>query len=73
MASYTIELRKICELYGEDEVRKWFEAYNLDDYLTKEQQNLITTHGLWSKEKLSKKIINHYYTREIAFETPRTF
>lgn len=41
MAKYTIELRRICEIYGREEVEKWFSAYNLEDYLTQEQINVI--------------------------------
>ena len=29
MASYTIELRRVCDIYGRDEVEKWFKDYNI--------------------------------------------
>lgn len=73
MATYTIELRKICEIYGRDEVENWFKNYNLEDYLTPLQIETINKNGTWSKEKLAKKIVNHYYMREIGFETPYLF
>ena len=37
MATYTIELRKICDIYGRDEVESWFKNYKLEDYLTSTQ------------------------------------
>ena len=29
MAKYTIELRKICDIYGREEVEKWFKDYDI--------------------------------------------
>lgn len=29
--------------------------------------------GTWSKDKLAKKIVDHYFMREIGFETPALF
>ena len=73
MSSYTMELRKVCDIYSREEVESWFSSYNLEDYLTEEQIQTITTAGMWSKQKLAKQIIDHYYMREIGFETPYLF
>lgn len=73
MASYTIELRRIIELYGEDEVKSWFSSYNINDYLTEEQAEAVKNLKIFNPEKLAEKIINHYYMREIGFETPYLF
>lgn len=73
MSKYTIELRNVMMIYGEETVKNWFMDYDLDDYLTTEQQAVITTAGLWTKEKLADKIINHFYMREIGLETPELF
>lgn len=73
MASYTIELRKVCELYGRNTVENWFKDYNIEDYLTSKQIETIENANIWSKEKLAKKIVDHYYMREIGFETPALF
>ena len=73
MASYTIELRRVCELYGREEVENWFKSYNLSDFLTPEQINQIEKYNVWSKEKLASKIVDHYFMREIGFETPALF
>lgn len=73
MSKYTIELRNVIMLYGEQTVKGWFMDYNLEDYLTTEQIETIEAAGLWTKEKLADKIINHFYMREIGLETPALF
>ena len=80
MAKYTMELRTIFEkdkyiknLYTREDVEGWFKQYNLSDYLTQEQIDLIESNGIWSKDKLAKKIVDHYYMREIGFETIALF
>ena len=73
MADYTLELRRVAEIYGENEVKSWFSDYNLDDFLTNDQKIDIISRGVWSKEKLAQKIYEHYYMREIGFETPAMF
>ena len=62
-------LQEICELLTREEVESWFLNYNLNDYLTDEQISLITSAGVWNKEKLARKIVDHYYVPEIGFET----
>ena len=73
MSKYTIELRNIIMIYGEETVKSWFMDYDLEDYLTPDQIETIETAGLWTKEKLADKIINHFYMREIGLETPALF
>lgn len=73
MANYTIELRRICDIYGRDEVEKWFKDYNIANYLTPKQIEQIEKFGVWSKDRLAEKIVDHYYMREIGFETPSLF
>ena len=73
MSKYTIELRNIIMIYGEETVKNWFMDYELSDYLTPDQIETIETAGLWTKEKLADKIINHFYMREIGLETPALF
>ena len=76
MAKYTMELREIfttCKysppLYSREEVENWFKSYDISNYLTAEQINVIEETGLWSKDRLATKIVDHYYMREIGFET----
>lgn len=73
MASYTIELRRICDIFGREEVENWFKDYNIEDYLTEKQIEQIELNKVWSKDRLAKKIVDHYYMREIGFETPALF
>lgn len=73
MAKYTIELRNVAKLLGEEEVKSWFMNYNLSDFLTSDEIEVINNRGTWTKEKLANKIFNHYYMREIGFETPKLF
>lgn len=73
MATYTMELRKVCDIYTRKEVENWFKSYNYEDFLTKEQIKVLTFENIWSKEKLAKKIVDHYFMREIGFETPALF
>lgn len=73
MATYTMELRKVIEYYGREEVESWFSSYELSDFLTPEQIEQIEKYNVWTKEKLAKQIVDHYYMREIGFETPALF
>ena len=73
MAKYTMELRKIVNIFGRDEVESWFSSYNLADFLTPEQIAQIQKYNVWSKEKLASQIVDHYFMREIGFETPALF
>lgn len=73
MAKYSIELRKICETVGEDEVRSWFMDYDLTNYLTAEEIAVINQRGTWNKQRLAQKIIDHYYMDEIGVETVALF
>ena len=76
MSKYSIELRKIFEpitynppLFTRNEVESWFKDYELSDYLTNEQIGVINEAGIWSKDRLARKIVDHYYMKEIGFET----
>ena len=73
MAKYTMELRKVIDYYGRDVVESWFKSYELSDFLTAEQIAVINKQNVWSKDKLAKKIVDHYFMREIGFETPYLF
>lgn len=73
MSSYTIELRKLCELLGRDEVESWFKSYNIEDYLLPEQLEIIDKSPIFNKDKLATKIVDNFFMREIAFETAGLF
>ena len=73
MASYTMELRKVCDYYTRAEVENWFKDYELSNYLTPLQIAQIEKFHVWSKDRLATKIVDHYFMREIGFETPALF
>ena len=80
MSKYTFELRELFEpikfnppLYTREQIEGWFKDYELSDYLTTEQINTINSAGIWTKDKLAKKIVNHYYMRESGLETIALF
>lgn len=76
MSKYTFELRELFEpikfnppIFTRDQVENFFKDYELTDYLTPEQISVINEFGIWSKDKLARKIVDHYYMRESGFET----
>lgn len=73
MSRYTTQLRFLIDLVGENEVKSWFTDYELTDFLTQDEIDVINERGTWNKDKLAQKIINHYYTKEIGYETPALF
>lgn len=73
MAKYTIELRKVCDIYGRDTVESWFKEWNLEDYLTEDEIKVINERGTFNKDRLARMIVNNYYMREIGLETPALF
>ena len=66
MSKYTMEIREIVSTFGRDEVKNWFEDYDLHDYLTEEEIDVINERGVWNKDQLAERILDHYYTREIG-------
>ncbi len=69
MAKYTIELRHVCDMVTRTTVESWFKDYELTDYLTQEEIDVITSRGTWSKDKLARKIVDRFYMSEIGYET----
>ena len=76
MAKYSFELRELFEpikfnppIFTRAEVEGFFTNYELSDYLTEEQIETINSFGVWNKQKLARKIVDHYYMRESGFET----
>ena len=76
MSKYTMELRELFTpikysppLYTREQVESFFKDYEISDYLTPEQIEVVENNGLWSKDRLARKIVDHYYMREIGQET----
>lgn len=66
MSKYTMELREIISTFGKDEVKSWFLDWELSNYLTPEEIEVITDKGVWSKDQLAERILDHYFMREIG-------
>ena len=81
MSKYTMQLREIYSptllfeepFYTKNDVIGWFEDYELSNYLTSDEIDVINTRGTWTKHRLAEKIVNHYFMREIGFETMELF
>ncbi len=74
LQNYTMNLYEIINnFYTRSEVESWFKDYELEDFLTEEQINVITESGLWNKDKLATKIVDHYLFSQIGFETMALF
>ena len=72
--NYTMTLYEIINnFYTRSEVEAWFKDYQLSDYLTEDQIDVITENGVWSKDKLAQKIVDHYLMEQIGFETMALF
>lgn len=76
MSKYTMELRELFTpvkynppLYTKEQVEGFFKDYELSDFLTSDQIEVINDAGVWSKDKLASMIVNHYFMREIGQET----
>lgn len=75
MASYTTNFKNLIDLgfVTRSDIEDIFKSYNLEDYLTTEEISIINERGTWSKDKLAKKIVDHYYFKELGFETYAMF
>ena len=72
--NYTMTLYEIINnFYTRAEVENWFKDYQLSEYLTEDQIDVITENGVWSKDNLAKKIVDHYLFEQIGFETMALF
>ena len=69
MAKYTMELRTIIEYESREKVENYFKDYCLNNYLRDNEIETILNANIWSKDRLASKICDHYYMREIGYET----
>lgn len=83
MSKYTVSLRELIDYYdrvneeenktGRQHVEEWFKDFNETDYITQAQLDVIKTAGIWNKDKMASMIVDHYFMREIGYETPKLF
>ena len=75
MAKYTTNFYSLLNMgiYTKEDLKAWFTDYELSDYLTQEEIQVIESRGTWNKDKLADKIIDTYFFREFGLETPAMF
>lgn len=73
MATYSVQLRRIVETFGQTEVATWFSSYNLADYVLPDQLKVIEEAGFFNPTTIANHIIEKFWMREIGFETPGEF
>ena len=75
MSKYTTTFRNLIEggFVSREDLENVFKSYDLSDYLTDEEIAVIEERGTWSKDRLAKKIVDHYYLRDLGFETYAMF
>ena len=69
MAKYTMELRTVIEYTSRETVENYFKDYCINNYLRPNEVESILNANIWSKDRLAEKIVDHYYMREIGYET----
>ena len=71
MARYTTNFKNLIDLgiVTREQIEDIFKDYELSDFLTSEEIDVIEERGTWSKDKLAKKIVEHYYFREFGSES----
>ena len=75
MSRYTTSFRNLINggFVTREEIENIFKSYELSDYLTSEEIEVIETRGTWNKDKLAKKIVDHYFMKDLGFETYAMF
>ena len=74
MSKYTTEIRYICEHYAGLTESTGFE--DVDEIVEKARHKIFSKYPIFDENhraELEKKILKHYYTREIGFETVGLF
>lgn len=56
-----------------ERIENCFKSYELTDYLTQEEIDVINDRSTWNKEKLASLIVDNFMFREIGFETYAMF
>lgn len=75
MSKYTTNFRSLIEggFVTRADIESIFKSYNMSDYLTADEIQVINTRGTWTPDKLAKKIVDHYYLKDLGFETYAMF
>lgn len=71
MSKYTTNFKSLIDLQilNKEEIKDVFKDYELSDFLTADEIQVIEDRGTWNKDSLAEKIVDHYYFRDIGFES----
>lgn len=71
MSKYTTNFKSLIdlEILNKEEIKNVFKDYELSDFLTADEIQVIEDRGTWNKDSLAEKIVDHYYFRDIGFES----
>lgn len=75
MSKYTTNFKNLIEgaFVTREDIEDIFKNYELTDYLTQDEIDVIEARGTWTKDKLAKKIVDHYYLKDLGLETYALF
>ena len=75
MSKYTTTFRNLIEggFVSRADLENVFKSYSMSDYLTNDEIQVILERGTWTPDKLAKKIVDHYYLKDLGFETYAMF
>lgn len=73
MSKYTFNIRELISVFGEEEVKSWFMKYELSDFLDDDEIKVIMDKGVWNKDQLAKRIVDHFFLREIGSDSIGSF
>lgn len=75
MSKYTTTFKRLIDggFVTRENIENIFKSYELSDYLTSDEIAVIEERGTWSKDKLASKIVDHYYFKDLGFETYAMF
>ena len=75
MSKYTTTFKRLIDggFVTRENIENIFKSYELSDYLTSDEIAVIEDRGTWSKDKLASKIVDHYYFKDLGFETYAMF
>lgn len=75
MSKYTTSFKRLIDggFVTRENIENIFKSYELSDYLTSDEIAVIEEKGTWSKDKLASKIVDHYFLKDLGFETYAMF
>lgn len=73
MSRYSVQVRRLIDVFGREEIENWFKDWELSDYLTPEELAVVNKRNTFDKDYLAEQIVDRYFMREIGYETAGLF